>query len=178
MSSLLSHADRRGSFAVSAFLALMVIVAAGAVVLYFRYYQEEDKTSHLITHTVARDSFRHIVLEQGEVESSENVEVICNVKSRNRDGTAILWVVDEGTWVKKGDKLVELDASALDQEIKQQRIVVNSANAQKIAAFSDLEIAKVEKEEYLELEVKTFSYQEMDLQLSLAQHLLTLLIFC
>ncbi len=149
MISPLRHAKRRGSFAIIVLFALIFIVAATGVVLYLRY-ETRDETAKLITHTVERAPFQHIVLEQGEIESSQNVEVVCNVKSRNRDGTAILWVADEGTWVKKGEKLVELDSSALEQEIKQQRIVVNSSHALKISAASALEQAVVAKEEYLD----------------------------
>jgi len=149
MTSLPRRANRRGSFAVFVVIAVFVVAAAGAVALYFQF-EPADATAKLITHQVDRSPFQHVVLEQGEIESSQNVEVICNVKSRNREGTAILWVVDEGTWVKKGEKLVELDSSALEQEIKQQRIVVNSSHALKISAASSLEQAIVGKEEYLQ----------------------------
>jgi HlyD family secretion protein len=57
------------------------------------------------------------------------VEVICEVKSNNSTGTAILWVIDEGTLVEEGELLVELDASALQRELTQQRSIVTSAEA-------------------------------------------------
>jgi len=110
-----------------------------------------------VTEQARRGPFEHIVLEQGEIESSKNIEILCEVKSRNSAGTAILWVIAEGTQVKPGDKLIELDASALEQELKQQRIVVNTAQAAKIAGESSLEQAKVALEEYLE---GTFAQEE------------------
>jgi HlyD family secretion protein len=114
-----------------------------------------------LIHIVKSEAFDHIVLEQGEVESSSNVEVTCNVKSRNSGGTAILWVADEGTRAKKGDKLVELDASAIDNEMKQQRIIVNSSLALKISAQSTFEQAVVAKEEY---EKGTFIQEQRQIQ--------------
>ena len=72
--------------------------------------QESNVRPDLIVDTVNRGAFDHIVLEQGELESSSNVDIICEVRSRSgSQGTPILWVVDEGTSVKEGDKLVELD---------------------------------------------------------------------
>ena len=129
----------------------------------------DDGDAPLI-HIVNKAAFDHVVLEQGEVESSSNVELVCSVKSRNSGGTAILWVADEGTSVKKGEKLVELDQSALDEEFKQQRIIVNSSLALKISAQSTYEQAVVAKEEYetgvfvqekLEIENKILEVKEL-----------------
>ncbi|NTV74722.1 MAG: hypothetical protein HGA66_11005, partial [Holophaga sp.] len=52
---------------------------------------------------VIRGPYEHFVLEQGEVESSNNVEVRCEVKNRsgsNNPSTTILDVIPEGTSVK------------------------------------------------------------------------------
>jgi multidrug resistance efflux pump len=92
--------------------------------------------------------FDHIVLEQGEVESSENVEVLCEVKSRNSDGTAIIDVIAEGTEVKKGDWLVTLDSSALEEEQKTQKIAVNVARAKLITSKALQEQATIARVEY------------------------------
>jgi HlyD family secretion protein len=121
----------------------------------------ETADAIVLTDIVRRGPFEHVVLEQGEVESSKNIELICEVKSRNSSGTAILWVIPEGTAVQEGDKLVELDSSALENELKQQRIQVNSALAAKISAESTLEQALVAKQEYLN---GTFAQEEKVVQ--------------
>jgi len=112
-----------------------------------------------LIHVVKSEPFDHIVLEQGEVASSSNVDVDCEVKSRNSAGTSILWVIEEGAIVKKGDKLVDLDASALENEVKQQRVIVNSSLALKISAQSTFEQAVVAQEEY---EEGTFVQEERE----------------
>ncbi|MEQ1827533.1 MAG: hypothetical protein ABL921_16360, partial [Pirellula sp.] len=86
------------------------------------YESSEDAP---MLHEVAAGPFDHIVLEQGEIESSSNNEVKCEVKGRGTSGTPILNVLAEGTFVKKGDKLCQLDSSALDQEAQNQRIAVS-----------------------------------------------------
>ena len=78
-----------------------------------------------VLHTVASGPFDHVVLEQGEIESSSNVEVKCKVKARGASGTPIIWVIEEGTYVKEGDELVRLDSSALENEMKVQRIALS-----------------------------------------------------
>ena len=67
----------------------------------------------ILLHTVARDDFELTVTERGEVEAFDVTEVRSLVKSNNTTGNAILRIVPEGTEVKKGDFLVELDSSAL-----------------------------------------------------------------
>lgn len=103
-----------------------------------------------LTGVVTVGPFDHIVLEQGAIESSSNIDVICEVKSRGGSGVPILWVIDEGTYVKQGDKLVELDATALEGELKTQRIVVSSAEATVISSEATVRTAEIALQEYLE----------------------------
>lgn len=146
-------------------LSWLLLVVIGVALSWgsYRLFQGASRPAStlVLTDVVSRGPFEHVVLEQGEVESSKNIEVICEVKSRNSAGTAILWVIPEGTVVQEGDKLVELDSSALENELKQQRILVNSALAAKISAESALEQAIVAKQEYLD---GTFSQEEKLIQ--------------
>ena len=53
------------------------------------------------------------VTEDGTLESAANVEVKCEVAG----GSSILWIIDDGENVKKGDKIIELDSSTLEDQI-------------------------------------------------------------
>lgn len=110
----------------------------------------DSLSEEMVTDVVSRAPFDHIVLEEGTVESSSNIEVVCEVKSRGSGGTPILWVIDEGTYVKKGDKLVELDSSQLETELKQQRIALSSAEALVIGSEAAVETAEIALREYKE----------------------------
>ncbi len=118
---------RRGKALLIAILAVAAI--GGGAYGYYRFVGSSSPTStnQPILQAVTRGPFDHIVLEQGEVESSSNIDVICEVKAKGGTGTPILWVIDEGTYVKKGDKLVELDSSAFEDELTTQRIAVSGA---------------------------------------------------
>ncbi|MDZ4849231.1 MAG: HlyD family efflux transporter periplasmic adaptor subunit [Pirellulaceae bacterium] len=109
--------------------------------------QDDDRP---MTEVVIRGPFDHIVLEQGEIESSSNNEVKCAVKSRGSSGTPILSVLPEGTLVKKGDPICQLDSSALEDEFKSQRIVVSNAEALVISSDAALRQAEIARQEYLE----------------------------
>ena len=133
-------------------LICLLLVGASAAAGYKFFYAGTGRVdaAKLIRDTAERRPFDHIVLEQGEVESSSNQVVTSEVKSRGGSGIAILWVVDEGARVKKGDKLVELDQSELETREKEQKIAVITAEARLATAEAQLEQAKIAREEYLD----------------------------
>ena len=143
----------RNAGVITSLLVFLVVLASlgGGGYWFWKRSQESGVRTDLIVDTVSRGAFDHIVLEQGELESSSNVDIICEVRARSGgQGTPILWVVDEGTGVKEGDKLVELDDSALKTALRDKRIVVIGAEAQVAAAEAAVEQAKIARQEYLE----------------------------
>ncbi|NND97443.1 MAG: HlyD family efflux transporter periplasmic adaptor subunit [Pirellulaceae bacterium] len=156
-STTLPAARRRGGM-IGGLIVCLVLLGVLAWLGYFFIYADRDSVSQgeLITQEVTRGPFDHIVLEQGEVESSSNTEIICEVKSRGTSsGTSILWVIDEGTKVAKGEKLIELDSSQLETQVKEDKIQVTMAEANVTTAAATLEQAKIAREEYLEGVYKT-----------------------
>lgn len=103
-----------------------------------------------VTQKAFRGPFDHVVLEQGEIESSSNVEVKCEVKGKGTSGTPILWVIDEGAYIKKGDLVVKLDSSALESEYKSQRITLNAADAAVISSDALVRQSIIARQEYIE----------------------------
>ena len=132
-------------------IALLVLFGGGGYAAY-RIYMPTDgaETAGPLLQSVSRGPFDHIVLEEGEVESSSNIDVLCEVKTRGASGTPILWVIDEGTYVTKGDKLVELDSSQLETELQAQRILVSSAEAVVISSKAAVRTAEIALQEYIE----------------------------
>jgi multidrug resistance efflux pump len=98
---------------------------------------------------VMRGDFVHQVAARGELESSVNVEVKCEVRARTNAWTRILEVVPEGTAVQPGDFLVRLDSSALEDDRTQQEIYVEQAEARVIQTRSAYQIALSARREYL-----------------------------
>ena len=97
-----------------------------------------------------RDDFELTITERGEVEAFDVTEIRSLVKSNNTTGNAILRIVPEGTKVKKGDFLVELDSSALAAQRTSQKILVNDAKALEVEAHNNYDVAVITKREYLE----------------------------
>ena len=125
------------------FLVVAGLTAMGAIAP--RFMKSSDAVKHL-THTMALGSLSVTVTENGAVESSNNKEIKCLVQG----GSTVLWVIETGTLVKSGDELVRLDQSKIEDKILQQRIVYETALANKITAESDVAVAEISITEYLE----------------------------
>jgi multidrug efflux pump subunit AcrA (membrane-fusion protein) len=69
---------------------------------------------------VARGNLNVLITERGSAEAANIAELGCELTARDKNGFAsgIKWLVAEGSAVKKGEKLVELDDSAIRDEIK------------------------------------------------------------
>ncbi len=153
---------RRGGMMVGLVVCLVIASITGWIGYAYWYDTDESVSAgELITRQVSRGPFDHVVLQQGEIDSSSNLELICQVSSRGSSGVQILWVIDEGTRVKEGDKLVEIDSSQLEIELKDARLKVLTAESNVKSAEAILEQAKIAKQEYLE---GTFQTEKMAIE--------------
>lgn len=120
----------------------------------------------LLTHTVKREFLPVSVVERGTLESVENREVVCRVKagSRGTFSSTIKWVIDDGTMVTKGQLLMELDDSALQEQFRAQSIVVEKAKAEWEKADSDYVIVQKQGESDIALAVAALSVAELDVE--------------
>jgi len=121
-----------------------------------------EEVLDLLTTEVSHGPYDYVVIEQGTVESATNTELRCQVRSRGGGGgsggggslggssTTILDVVPEGTVVKEGDIVVELDSSSLTLEGDSQKIQVSNRESLLAQAENALKAAEIAKIEYLE----------------------------
>ncbi len=99
------------------------------------------------------DRIDNTVRERGVLQSAESVELRCEVTG----GSTILKVVPEGTRVAEGDLLLELDDSALREQLKAAQIAVRQAAAELEHSRQRREVAKMDQEvqiRVLEIELR------------------------
>lgn len=82
--------------------------------------------------------------EKGNLESAKNEDVLSEVEGT----TTIIFILPEGTKVKKDDKVCELDSATLKDNLKNQRITTAQADASFQQAKLTREVAEVAVTEY------------------------------
>src|SRR5262245_54693617 len=116
-------------------VAVLLVIAAGAAAAYWFILRPGQAREDLLTHVVHKEKLRVTVVERGTLESAVNRDVVCRVKAKTQGNTVastIKWVIDDGTLVKQGQLLAELDSSGFQDQLKQQKITVDQAEAAKI----------------------------------------------
>lgn len=143
--------------ALAIFLAVAIAAVSG-IMFWFLAGGLRPEPYNGPIHVVQREKLLVTVVERGALESAENSEIVCRVKAKSQSGVAstIKWVIDDGSEVKKGQLLIELDDSAQYDQFKTQKIEVDKAKAEWVKAeqdyeitrsqnFSDIETAKINK---------------------------------
>ena len=100
--------------------------------------------SDVITAVVRPGKLSVIVKEKGNLESAANKDVMCEVEG----GTTIIMIKAEGTAVKAGDLVAELDSAALRDSLTNQKITTQQAEASHKQATLVREVAEYGVKEY------------------------------
>ena len=114
---------------------LAVLLAVGGVVVYSVPGMSKPikglltGSKDLVITTVARKGSLEItVVDKGGLESSENKDAYCLVEGQ----TTIIMILPEGTPVKKGQIVCQLDSASLKDQLVNQKITTKSAEANQI----------------------------------------------
>jgi HlyD family secretion protein len=129
---------RRGRKAFAFILpAAAVVLAAGMVGIYLFWFRGPQVRTDLSVRPVEYKDLQFKIVERGTLEAKDNHNIKCEVKTGNRGAPKIKWVIDNGTYVKPGDLLVDIDDSYLQDQATDQKILRDKAESDRIAAEQD-----------------------------------------
>jgi HlyD family secretion protein len=118
---------------------VLIFVVIALVAVWFKVVRGgEDPTSGLATFAAKRGPLTISVLESGTIKAREKIVIKNEIEGR----TSIVSLIPEGTHVKKGDLLIELDASVLEDSKIDQEIAVQKAYAAFIDANENLAVVQ------------------------------------
>jgi len=153
--------DRRG---LRSFWTVGAIVAVATIVVIFIWLKvvgsKEDPMGSFPTFIAKRGPLTISVLESGTISPQEQIVLRNEVEGR----TTIVSLVPDGSMVKKGDLLVELDASALKDAIIDQDILVQRAEAAYIGAKESLAVIENQAKSDIDVARLTLKFARQDLQ--------------
>ncbi len=150
---------KRKSFRVLSAIVLVVVVGF-ALVLFRTVGNSTNSTSELATFVAKRGPLTISVLESGTIKAREQIIIKNEVEGR----TSIIALIPEGTRVKKGDLLVELDTSSLLDNKIDQEIRVQNAEASFINSKENLAVVKNQVESDIDVARLTLEFARQDLK--------------
>lgn len=117
-------------------------------------------TSAPSLYRVSKTRLAVTVQAQGDLESSQNREVINEVEGQ----TAILYLKPEGSFARQGELVCELDSSALQESLTSQEITTQQAEDDLTNAVATREVAEMALKEY---EGGTYPQQLQDAEIAM-----------
>ncbi|MAR08982.1 MAG: hypothetical protein CL681_03290 [Blastopirellula sp.] len=172
-------------------LLLLVGVAVAGVFAWSMASDVQGTDAKLVFYTVKEGDLPITVTENGNLRSQKTTELRCEVENigSQREGTAILSIVENGETVEEGSLLVELDAALIQDRLDEQELVTERARSSAIQAnvkFENqqtqnettlaeaelqVELAKLAVEQYEDAEGGTFQLdlQKIDLEIQKAE---------
>ncbi len=126
-------------------LVLLLPSGVGAYFMVMRVFVGTPFTGP--TYTVKRETLRVTIVERGSLESAENADIVVRVKAGAKGSTnasTIKWVVDDGTQVKAGDPICDLDDSGYQDNLKTLRNNANKALSDWVKAKTDVTYQQID----------------------------------
>jgi multidrug resistance efflux pump len=114
--------------------------------------------------TVKRGAVTQMIVERGTLQAVKSTVINCTVKATKKGSTVaaiIKWVVEDGTWVKKGDKLIEFDNAELLDRAKDRKARIAKADADLVKAIAHL--AEIERENAIDIKLAEVEVKLADL---------------
>ncbi len=125
------------------------------------------KAYHGETWTVRKEVLKVTIVARGNLESVRNKDIYCTVRSGTKGSTSstiIKWIIDEGTEVSKGDKLMDLDSSGFQDQLNTKNNDVDNAYAAKVAADQGVLIQKSQNESDIEAAKNALKLADLELK--------------
>jgi len=124
-------------------IPLVVVLAVGSGSGAWYLFRGPHARANLVTARVEYKDLQLKVVERGSLEAKENHDVKCEVKAGSRGAGKIKSVVENGLLVNKGDLLVEIDDSFLQEQALTKKIDRLKALSDKIAAEQLYPVKKI-----------------------------------
>jgi len=144
------------------FMIVLLLVLAAALLFggwkILRSGSREESVS--ATFRVKKGPLAINVMESGTIKAREQIIIKNQVEGR----TSIIYLIPEGTIVKQGDLLVQLDSSTLEDNKIDQDIRVQNAEAAFINAQENLAVVENQAQSDLDLAELKLKFAEVDMK--------------
>jgi HlyD family secretion protein len=161
--SLPSSSSRKSGLAVPILVGVVLVCASTGVGLWLRSSAKQSAVVNVAPERlfeVRKGKLDVVVSSRGEIQAVDNIELMSTVEGRS----TVTNVVPDGTSVKAGDVVVELDSSGIRQQIDDATIELQRAQASLANATTSLKIQQSNNEAELEGAKVALTLAEIELK--------------
>jgi HlyD family secretion protein len=120
----------------------------------------EDARSSLHNYTIKQGPLKISISGNGTIQPKEKLII----KNEVEGATAITYLLEEGSKVKKGNLMIELDSSTLSDKKVDQEILVQKVEASNIEASENYEVSKNQAQSDIESAQLAYEFAQQDLK--------------
>jgi multidrug efflux pump subunit AcrA (membrane-fusion protein) len=121
----------------------------------------------VVTEPATYRKMQPTIVARGDVESAENSDIVCRVRSWVRgssNATTIKWAIDNGVSVHRGQLVCELDDSAHQETLKDQKGPLEIARAEWVFATENCRIVDSQNQSDIQTAEVAVRLADLDLQ--------------
>ncbi|MHC4749186.1 MAG: hypothetical protein ACYTFW_04855 [Planctomycetota bacterium] len=150
----------RGLRSIKTIGAIVVVASIVLVIVWLKVVRgAEDPTSNFATFVAKRGPLTISVLETGTIMPRDQITIRNEVEGRS----TIVSLVPDGSEVKAGDLLVELDAGTLKDAIIDQDILLQKAEAAYVSAKENLAVIENQAKSDIDVSTLKLKFARQDL---------------
>ncbi|HBE68700.1 MAG TPA: hypothetical protein DDW52_11195 [Planctomycetaceae bacterium] len=151
-------------------VSLLGLAAGGWMISRSSMFSRQPTTSSgdFLTYEVTPRDLPITIIERGSLESQTNIPIYCevdDVRSDGINGTPIVWIIESGSSVKKGDLICELDSSAIQAELDEQLLDTEEARSAHVQAKANLENQEIQNTTAQDKAVLDVRLAELELEM-------------
>lgn len=138
--------------------SIVVLIFILWVLISMLYGKDAESSTNI--YRVKQGPLKISVIETGTIQPREKLVV----KNEVEGSTAITYIVDEGIKIKKGDLMIELDSSSLEDKVVDQEIQMQKAEASRVEAIENYEVTKNQAQSDIESAQLSYEFAQLDLE--------------
>lgn len=119
-----------------------------------------EQTEAGLTYEATVEAMTVSINESGSIESRDRV----TLKSQVPGQQTIIYLIAEGTMVDEGDLLIEFDSSSFEDDLLEEEIELENAEAELISARENLEVVKNQAKADIAQAELDYEFAQQDLQ--------------
>ncbi|APZ95634.1 efflux RND transporter periplasmic adaptor subunit [Fuerstiella marisgermanici] len=152
---------RKSPFFKNLLLLVAVCGLIGGPIWYAVNAAQEDGDVDSLKWTAEETDLRITVTERGTLESQKTVNGVCEVEGYDNK---IIFIVEEGSTVKKGDVVVRFDSSQIDKEIAEEKLEVQQAKGTVATKLQEVALEKTKGESEIAAAELALELADLDLE--------------